>query len=222
MRHKYPHQKQKIKNIPEIIKSIVSAFGESSSKNEPGSANISRIFAPFIYSSASSNEYAKNELNGEYVDVAGKAGQRAIAAIASRQRINSDTGVYTHSYIFAAASADFFTGEYLGNASYANYDIISAMVQDVARLETAADSSLGGISANNQDSFLGKYLVDLEIKEEDDEIYEWDDTEKKYILVDTIHGLSNTERIVYTVIAAVIPLSIAILGIIVCIRRKYL
>jgi hypothetical protein len=202
--------------------SIISAFGDSTVKNEPGTANTNRVFAPFLYGSKTSNEYAKNSATGEYVDPADDDGQRVVAAIGSRQKIDGETGNYAHSYIFAAASSDFFSSDYLGNASYANYDIVSAMMKDIARLDTPADSSLGGTSANNGESFLGKYLVDLTLKSETENVYEWDAVQKRYVVVDVIYGLSNTAKIVYACVAAAIPLVVAITGIVVCIKRKYL
>ena len=201
---------------------IISAFGESNLKNEPGTANTTRVFAPFLYSSENSNEYAKNSDNGLYVDPYGRLEQRVLAAIGSRQKIDGETGNYSHSYIFAAASADFFSADYLGNASYANYDIISAMMKDIARLDTYADASLGGTSANNKDSFLGKYLVDLTLKEESENIYEWDAEGNKYVVTGVKYGLSNGAKVVYACIIAAIPLGIAITGVVVCIKRKYL
>ena len=201
---------------------IISAFDDASAKNEPGTANTNRVFAPFLYSSKNSNEYSKNSLTGEYVDPAGREGQRVIAALGSRQSIDGEPGNFAHSYIFAAASADFFSSDYLGNTSYANYDVVSAMMKDIARLDTFADSSLGGTSANNGESFLGKYLVDLTIKEDTENVYEWDPEQKRYVVVDVIYGLSNTAKIVFACIVAVIPLAIAITGVIICIKRKYL
>ena len=96
------------------------------------------------------------------------------------------------------------------------------MMKDIARLDTFADSSLGGTSANNGESFLGKYLVDLTIKEDTENVYEWDPEQKRYVVVDIIYGLSNTAKIVFACIIAVIPLAIAITGVIICIKRKYL
>ena len=202
--------------------SIVSAFGDSTVKNEPGTANTSRVFAPFLYSSKNSNEYAKNSDNGLYVDPYGREGQRVVAAIGSRQKIDGETGNFAHSYIFAAASADFFSSDYLGNASYANYDIVSAMMKDIARLDTYADSSLGGTSANNGDSFLGKYLVDTDLKSETENVYEWDAEQKRYVVVDVIYGLSENAKIAYACVIAALPLAIAVTGIVICIKRKYL
>ncbi len=197
---------------------IVSAFGDSDGSNESGTPNTSRVFAPFLYSSAQSTDYGKNSATGEYVFV-GETGRKAIAAIAGRQKINEDTGDYTYSYIFCAASADFFSDTYLGNASYANYDVMASAVQSIARLDTYAPSELGGTSLNS-DNGLGKMLRDMTIQASDQEFYEWNGN--SYSLSKVIHGLTNTEKIIITVVVAVIPMVIAVIGIVVCIRRKYL
>ena len=149
----------------------------------------------------------------------GETGRKAIAAIAGRQKINEDTGDYTYSYIFCAASADFFSDTYLGNASYANYDVMASAVQSIARLDTYAPSELGGTSLNS-DNGLGKMLRDMTIQASDQEFYEWNGN--SYSLSKVIHGLTNTEKIIITVVVAVIPMIIAVIGIVVCIRRKYL
>ena len=202
---------------------IVSGFGEPIAKYEQGSAQITRIYDSFLFSTAASNDYALNDLTGTYVDRAGEDGRRTLAAICGREIMDIDTGSRTHSYLFAAASADFFSSDLLGNASYANYDIVSAMIHNVARLETHADSELGGMSANNSDdTFLGKYLVDTEISEDDRVIREWSEEKQMQVAVRTIYGLTMTEKIVYTVIIALIPLAIAVTGVVVSIKRKYL
>ncbi len=202
---------------------IVSGFGEPIARYEQGSAQITRIFDSFLFSTAASNDYGKNELTGTYVDRAGDDGQRTLAAICGRESMDINTGERTHSYLFAAASADFFSTDLIGNASYANYDIVSAMIHNVARLETHADSALGGMSANNSnDAFLGKFLVDTAISEDDNVIREWSDEEGRHVAVKTVYGLTSAEKIAYTVIIALIPFAIAVTGVVVFIKRKYL
>jgi hypothetical protein len=165
--------------------------------------------------------YAKDEITGQYTNIDDR-GKQIIAAVGGRQTINSTTGEYTYSYIFCAASPDFLTTEYIGNASYANYDVISALVQNIARLETHADSALGGLSMNNDDdSFGGKMLVDTSIREKDEYVKGWDENGNQVIL-STTKGLTKSALTVYVIIIAVIPLAIGVTGVIICLRRKYL
>lgn len=197
---------------------IECAYGENVSNPEAGTSDITRIFAPFLFSSQSSVDYGKNADNGKYVD-RNTEGKKNLAAVASRQVLNNETGEYTHSYLFCAASGEFFSDEYLGNASYANYDVVSGAVQSMARLNTYAPIELGGVS-NEDEYFLGKRLVDMQIKETDTNEFEW--TGNGYVPVKTTYGLTGTMKTVYAIICAVIPFSIAVVGVVVCIRRKYL
>ena len=203
---------------------IICSYGESVGLNDPGNPNTSRIYAPFLYTPENSMDFAYDEVTGEYSAKWSKdPSKMTIAAISSRESIDTYTGEYTHSYLFCAASASFFSTEYLGNASFANYDVISSTIQDIAKLDTHADSSLGGISGNNDDeSFLGKFLVETTISDTDEEKYEWNAEKKRYEIVKTIYGLTPSARIAYTVFIALVPISIAVLGIIVCIKRKFL
>ena len=215
----------KITSSPRVVVgntgAIISAYGDSVGKTESGSLKSSRIFAPFLYSSVNAETYAKDEITGQYTNIDDR-GKQIIAAVGGRQTINSTTGEYTYSYIFCAASPDFLTTEYIGNASYANYDVISALVQNIARLETHADSALGGLSMNNDDdSFGGKMLVDTSIREKDEYVKGWDENGNQVIL-STTKGLTKSALTVYVIIVAVIPLAIGVTGVIICLRRKYL
>lgn len=197
---------------------LYCSYNDSQAKNEPGSANTSRIYAPVLFSSPAAQSYAYNEISGEYTAVETDPGRLDLAAVAGRQRLDSDTGNYSYSYIFASASSEFFGNALIGNSSYANSDIVSALVQNIARLESHADSELGGLTSET----MGKYLVETKLLENDKDIYEWDQEIKKHVIVRTIYGMTNWQKIVYSVIVALIPLSIAIVGIVVCLKRKYL
>ena len=190
---------------------IVSSDGEAVNSNEAGSSDTSRIFAPFLYSSPSSVSYGKNVYGDEVVYNATNAvGKQILAAVGGRQTIDRETGENTYSYVFCAASASFFTDSLIGNASYANYDVVSALVQNIARLETHADSSLGGLSMNNDnDSFGGKMFVDASIKDDADA------TNKK-------HTFGTVDLVIITIAIVIIPVAIAVTGVVICLKRKYL
>ena len=214
-----------ISSSPKVVVSntgtIVSAYGDSVGDSEAGSTKTSRIFAPFLYTSSGAASFGK--LNGEYnesmVDAKGK---QIIAAISGRQTIDSVSNERTYSYIFCAASRDFFKNELIGNASYANYDIVSALVQNIARLETHAPSTLGGLSLNNSDdTFGGKMLDDASIRMKDEYIQGVNEN-GDVVVVETRHGLTTAMLVIIIVIASVIPLSIAVLGLVICLKRKYL
>ena len=199
---------------------IVSSHGMMVSPNEPGSSDTSRIFAPLLYTSKDAVSCGKDK-QGEY-KATDTVGKQILAAVGGRQTIDGNTGNYTYSYVFCAASSDFFTDSLIGNASYANYDVVSALIQNIARLETHADSSLGGLSMNNDDdSFGGKMLHDASIRETEKYDKEFD-KDGNLIKNKVMHALEKPMLVVITVMAFVAPVAIAVVGIVICLKRKYL
>ncbi len=205
---------------------VKSAFGASDRNNEAGTYSVLRVYMPFLYTSTSAVYYADDNGDGNYDALASdrnKEESLAVAAVSGRQNTDGDTGNQHYSYIFCAASASFFSNEIIGNASYANYDIMSALVHNIARLESYADTSLGGMNANNDDdSFLGKMLVDTQLYEKDQTAYKFDERTETQVLVTTIYAFKTWAKVVYTVIIAAVPLAIAVIGIVACVKRKYL
>ncbi len=198
--------------------SLKTAFGIGHSANEPGSSKTMRVFTPFLYSYNTAKGYAKNELSGTYTDLASE-GQQIVAALGSRQTTDSDDGTETFSYVFCSASPDFFSSTSLGNTSYANFDIVSALVQNICRLDTFADDSLGGEGFNSS-KFLGKTLVDTTVRAEDtSEKYYTDDGKEE---IDVKYGLTDSRRNWIIVIVSILPVAISAVGIVVCVKRKYL
>lgn len=199
---------------------IICSFGESTGSNESGTGDVSKIFAPFLYTTDTAVAYAKHS-SGEYITSASEAGRKTLAAICGRQALDTQTGDYTYSYLFCAASGDFFGNDLLGNTSYSNYDIVSAAFQSMARLDSYASMKLGGISANNYKYFAGKVLVSTEMTETDDKVLVWNEDGTSYI-GRINHALMPKAKIAYTIAIAIPPLAIAIVGVIVCIKRKFL
>ena len=201
--------------------SISCTFGDGFATSEAGTGDVSRIFAPFLYTSASAVEYGRIGDEGDFDYIASDAGVKTVAAISGRQALNTTTGDYTYSYVFCAASPDFFSSDILGNTSYANYDIVSAALQSIARLDTYASSALGGISVNNYVNFAGKVLVSTEIKDTQETVLEWheDGTSEA---IKTNYALETPMKVVYTVIIALVPLAVTAFGIVVRVKRKFL
>ena len=212
-------------SAPRVIVSdsghINCAFGDSQAEAEAGSLSVSKIYAPFVFTSKTAKDYAYSDLTDGYTDLAGEKGQKTVAALCGRQSINNVTSELEYSYLFCAASGSFLSSELLGNAAYANYDIVSALVQNIARLDTYASMELGGISGNNYTGFGGKVLLDSSMGAEDATVYAYDATGKVYI-ARVNKGLSNGAKITYACIAAAIPLAIAVVGVVIKIKRKYL
>ena len=200
---------------------IKCSYQDSATVYESGTYNTMKIFAPFLFTSEGAVDYAKNELTGEYVDVASKESKKTIAAICGRQYLDGTTANNTNSYLFCAASADFFDTKNLGNSSYANFDVISSMIKSIGRTDTFASMELGGVSANNYKGFGGKVIVPTEMSTEESKVVEYTDDGRPHV-VKINAGLAPYMQIVFTVIIALIPITIAVVGIVVCAKRKYL
>lgn len=188
---------------------IKCTYGDYLVTNEPGTYSITRNYAPFFYSSPDAVAYSKNEA-GEYVNPYA-SGRLDLAGVTTRLELNTETGDYKYSYLFCANSADFFSNEYLGNASFANYEVMSALTDNMIRSDEYADMELGSTSANAHNRG-GKVLLDTTMSSTD--VYE-----EEYFLHE---GLTTNAITVYTVIIMAIPLAIGVLGIIVKIKRKFL
>ena len=182
---------------------ITSSFGVGTTTPEPGTYAVTRNYDPFFYSSKGAvaykdgNPYVKDEA-------------LHLAAVSTRLEINTVTAEYKYSYIMCAASADFFSNELLGEASYANFDIMSALTDNMARSDEYASQDLGGTSLNSE-KLGGKQLVDTAIYSTEDTSSE---TEKALI--------SSGEQIGFTVVAMLAPLALAIFGIVICVKRRFL
>ncbi len=196
---------------------IKNSFGESPSVSEPGTPNVSKSFCNFLTTSASAKAYFENPESGESSELEGKEGVYTLAAVTARAAFNSSTAEYTHSYVFCANSADFFSNSLIGSATYANYDIVSALANNISRVDYYASTELGGTSLNSS-SFGGKQLVSTELSTEDTNVYSPDASE----LIKVNKGISTAEKVVYTVIVAIAPLALLVIGTVVCVKRKFL
>ena len=188
---------------------ISCSFGENLGTYEPGTFDVSRAYAPFFFSSPDAKAYEKNEY-GEYVAPMAE-GRLDLASVVTRLETDSITGEKKYSYMFCANSPDFFSNEHLGNASYANYEIMSALTDNMTRSDEYANMDLGSTSMNSANRG-GKVLLDTDILK--------NDTYVNGILI--TRGLSPTATAWYVVLITAVPASVAVLGIIVRIKRKYL
>ena len=198
---------------------ITNSYGEQGYRNEAASSETVKRYAPFLKSSAKSSAYFFSEAAGNYDDssVLDSTGSFDLAALTVRQSFDSITAEHTYSYLFCAASADFFSNESLSNAAYANYDIMTALINNISRVDVYASLELGGTSLNSS-SFGGKQLVSTTLSTEDTEVFAPDASE----VVKVNFGISTAEKVVYTVIVAAVPFIVMIAGAVVCIRRKFL
>ncbi len=187
---------------------VYCSFGDGEEMVENGNKYGSRNFASFIKSSE--NAYYKL---GSEID----RGERSLIAAGVRVNLDDYTAERTSSYLFAVSSPDFFSNEILGNSSYANYDIMASVIDNISRTDRYVTIELGGLSVNSP-SFGGKQTVDMTLSTTPTNIYSPDASE----IIKVNKALTNGKITFYTCLAMA-PAAIALgFGIAVAIKRKFM
>ena len=197
---------------------ISSAYVEGDSYYETGTLTVERKFLSFMKSYDSAVAYEKNS-HGEYADPE-KDGALTLAATTARKYIDQKSGESSYSYVFCVNSPDFFSNELLYNSSYANYEVVSLLVENIARTDMYASIDLGSDSQNSS-AYGGKILANTSLSTGD--IYE-DIYENGYVVeqIKITSGISFGDIIGFTVVIVVLPLILLGLGIAVFVRRRFL
>ena len=190
---------------------IDCSFGEGDSITEAGSLNISKVYSSFLTSPSKAIPYTSDGR------VAGSQKSYDLAAVTTRTVFDDITAEYTYSYVFCANDGDFFSNELLGNASYANFEIMSALINNISRMDIYATSDLGGTSLNTK-NFGGKRLVSTALSEEDVEVISPDGDK----ITGINYGITTTAKVIITVFIALVPLTVLIVGIVIFLKRKYM
>ncbi len=186
---------------------IKNSFGETDTSNEPGSININKIYTSFLKSDDNATPYTVgSETEHE------KTGSYDIAAVVTRDNLDSVTGEHTFSYVFCANDPDFFSNELLGNAAYANFEIMSALVNSISKVDIYASSDLGGTSPNLK-YFGGKQLVSTALSEDDVEIYIGGEPVFN-------RALTVTARVLIASLVFAVVIAVLIAGVVVSVKRK--
>ena len=206
--------------------SLNCSFNDSNAVSEPGTGYASKHYASFLTTSSTAQRYMKDAATGEVTSIVdGLPGTYDLAAVTVRTQIDPNANESEYSYLFCVNSPDFFASSLLSEASYANYDILSAVIDNISRIDEYASMDLGGLSLNSA-SGGGKRLITTAMSADDVTVlsnkYVNNDPNKGRIVIKENHGISGAEITVYTVIAFAIPLAIAVVGIVVCAKRKYL
>jgi hypothetical protein len=116
-----------------------------------------------------------------------------------------------------ANSKDFFSSPFVSSSAYSNYDVLVALAQNATRSDEHASIDLGGISQNSP-SYGGKLLISTDMTALGESLYDKDPSEPtKYN-----HGISLPEIVLYSIIIFLVPIALAVAGIAVRIKRKYL
>lgn len=198
---------------------ITCTLGPDKVTNESGTVSIDRNYAPFFYSSDGAKAYKVTE-SGEISSTveydAGRKGRMDLSAVTTRMEINQETAEYTYSYVFCTPSADAFSNEILGDASFANFDVMSALVENISRIDEHASLELGGVSLNSP-KLGGKPLLDVTIYKTNTTEYSEETREEEIIL----RGLNPSSRTALVIIIMLVPAAVLSAGIYVRTRRKY-
>lgn len=182
---------------------LTCSFGVGTTTPEPGTYAVTRNYDPFFYTTDKAEAYKDGALYA-------KDEVLHLASVASRLEINTVTAEYKYSYIMCSASADFFASDILGDASNANFDVLSALVENMARSDEYASLELGGTSFNS-DKLGGKQILDTTIYSASDTTAE---TDKAL--------MTSGAQIAFTVIVMLIPTALAVFGVVVYVKRKNL
>ena len=196
---------------------IECAFGLDTVVTEQGGSYTTRIYDEFIYSSSTSLGKAYDEEKGEYLLTATEPGKKALASVVARQYLDAFDAVSTYSYVFCTNSDSFFSNELIGNSSYANYDVVSALVENMVRNDVYASNELGGSSFNSP-TIGGKQLVSEKLSSTDSDIYSAD----AQVIIGKNLGIKTDDIVLYSIIIFAIPAIIGVCGIAVCLRRRFL
>ena len=187
---------------------VYCSLDMSETSMEAGNKYGSRNYAAFIGTSENAYNY-----DGKAPD----KGIKTLVAAGVRKNLDSYTSENTSSYLFCSSSPDFFSDVLLDNPSYANYDILASVISNISRTDRYASIELGGLSLNSP-SFGGKQTLSTELSESPSKIYTWDGKE----VVKYNQGISLTAIVIFTVIIMAVPVAIAVFGIVVFIKRKFL
>ena len=187
---------------------VYCAFDNGESMIESGNMQGSLNYAAFIGTSENTYNYDNGHLMSP--------SEKTLVAASVRKNLDSYTGESVSSYLFCTNSADFFSNELLGNESYANYDIMSAVINDISRTDRYATTDLGGLG--NSKNFGGKQCVVTKLSTSPTDVLSPDLQQ----IVKVNKGISEGAITAYTIIVMAVPTAVLALGIVVFIKRKFL
>lgn len=192
---------------------IYNVNDPSEEESESGGFNITRTYAPFIYTSDKSVAYDKPMSS----TIVGEADKRALAAASVRTHLDSNTAETVYSYLFCTNTADFLSSDILGNRSYSNYNIVSSLVGSISRTDRYASMSLGGLSQNSP-SYGGKQTVSTELTDTLTKV--WSSDASEVIAINEAFGA--VQQVIFTIIITVFPLAALVFGVVMWLKRRNL
>lgn len=189
---------------------IDCSFYETEVRQEDGSSEVTLTYNSFMtsYSTATATDGSGATVK--------KDERLDLAAVTVRYALDEYTSEADYSYVFCANSADFFSNDLLYNGSYANFDIVSAVVNNISRIEKYASVDLGGMSLNSP-KYGGKQLVYDTLSDTASTVYNGDGSYRETLKALT-PGVKRA-AVIISVAATVVPLAVCI---VIKTRRKYL
>ena len=206
--------------------SVECSFVEAKTSQEAGTGYATRTYSSFLTSSAAAQRYVWDKETGEVTTILdGTAKAYDLVSVSVRKEIDPYENVTTYSYILCANSADFLTSKFITDSSYANYDILSAVAENISRIDEHASMDLGGLSLNSS-SGGGKKIIPTKICTEDETIYsnkyEYRDGKRVLAIIKEARGITTPAITVFTVLSFAAPVALLAVGIVVCVKRRYL
>ncbi|MBO7304080.1 MAG: Gldg family protein [Clostridia bacterium] len=206
--------------------SVECSFLNGTSAPEAGTSNVARKYAPYLTASKTAKRYMRDPVTGELTSILdGDEYAYHLAAVSVRTHYNTLTQETKQSYLFCVNSASFLSNGLVGEPSYANFDILSAAIEDISRIDDYASTNLGGVTGNSL-SPGGKKLLNTSMSTEDvilkSNKHRDNDITKDFIVIKFNHGISGAEKVVYTIFVAAIPIAALVVGIVVSVKRRYL
>lgn len=202
--------------------SVECSYNETKYKFEAGSTRAIRQYASFLTTSNTASRYMKDPVTGEITTtVDGAPGKYDLAAVSARADIDPTTGESVYSYIFCVNSADFFADSTLGISSRANYDIVSAVIENISKIDEYGSSSLGGESPNSE-SQGGKMIIPMTMSATDKTLYSNKYVGNGYLVIKQNHAITLGAIIGYSIFIFAVPLALAVVGIVVSVKRRYM
>lgn len=195
---------------------IETSYIENGNHNEAGSGDAMRTYNSFLTTSPTAASYFTDEA-GALTSAVDKKGAMDLAAVTARMWLDTESTEHTNSFVFCAASADFFSNSLLGNAAYGNYDVTSALVNTISRTDVYASMDLGGESYNSS-SVGGKQIFEDTMEADDWQVIDINNM----TTLGTKQGMTDGAKVVYTVIFMLAPAAALVLGVFVCVRRRFL
>lgn len=194
---------------------IKCSYGITDTVFENGAAGTTRVYSPFILSSATATAYKKDA--GGVDRLYANAGVKDLIGVTTRMQLNPVTNENRYSYVICANSADFLSSSYNGNSAYSNYDILVALALNTTRADDYASIDLGGTSQNSS-SFGGKMFISDDLSPTATDIY-YKETSAP---LKSVAGITTPEIVLYSIMIFLAPVALAVVGIVVKVKRKYL